>query len=134
MQRRYLRTNPHTEDQRRVMRYDRRRWRTILRPPKDIYRPRANVASWPTTATLEYRLGQCLDDGILRIALLNIRIADIKVRRSPTEKRAEIEATITIINPLSLLKHYFIIILYSNPIIQISNNTSYFTNRRHLFT
>jgi hypothetical protein len=105
MQRRYLRTNPHTEDQRRVMRYGRRRRRTILRPPKGIYRPRANVACWPATATLEYRLGQCLDDGILRIALFNIRIADIKVRRSPTEKRAEIEATITIINPLSLFKN-----------------------------
>jgi hypothetical protein len=84
------------------------------------------------TATLEYRLGQCLDEGILRIALFNIRIADITVLRSPTWKRAEIEATIRIIITLSPLKlsnkEFYILfilllfIIYS-PIINIQIET-----------
>jgi hypothetical protein len=71
-------------------------------------------------ATLEYGLGQCLDEGTLRIASYNIRIADIKVLRSPTWKRAEIEATITIIIRLSLLK---IIYIYYYSLFQF-----YYTN------
>jgi hypothetical protein len=81
----------------------------VLRPPKRITVREQTLRAGLLMATLEYRLGQCLDEGILRIASYNIRIADIKVLRSPTWKRAEIEATITIIIRLSLLKLYFII-------------------------
>jgi hypothetical protein len=46
---------------------------------------------------LGYPLGQCLDGGILRKSLYNIRIAGIKVLRSPIWERAGVEAAITII-------------------------------------
>jgi hypothetical protein len=59
-------------------------------------------------AALGYPLGQCLGEGILRIALYNIRIADIKVLRSPTWKRAEIEATITIITIVTVKTIFYL--------------------------
>jgi hypothetical protein len=107
------------------MHYDQRRWRIVLRPPKRItVREQMLIAGLPM-ATLEYHLGQCLDKRILKIALFNFRIADIKILRSPTWKRAEIEVTIRIIITLSSLKlsnkenYILLLFIICSPIIII---------------
>jgi hypothetical protein len=91
------------------------------------YRPRANVACWLADGNIILSSRTVPRRRNTQNSLYNIRIAGIKVLRSPTWKRAEIEATIRIIIKLPPLKlsykrklyfiYLFIIIIYSSIII-----------------